>query len=139
MKVGFAASSDFLTMRLASDVAAKIEALPDGSTVFIRKGKIAALGMFETLVETIAKKYGHVVLYCQPDGNDRSAVYRRDYELVESVDRVEAYFAPDRIMDGGTGHLVEAAIAKGIPVYAWTVSGRGLIIRVGEFEPHNIP
>lgn len=136
MRVGFAGTTNFMTMRVAAELASKIEALPSNATVVVRKARVAPIGLFEGVVVALAKQHDHMVWLCQPDGNGRAAVYKRDYELVENIDRLEAYFAPDRVMEGGTGHLVESAMARNIPVYAWTVSERGEVIRVGEFEPN---
>lgn len=127
-----------MTAMIALDIDIKMRLLPPRSTIVVRKGRQSPLGTLESVAVAIAKTHKHMVLYCQPDGNDRASVYKRDYEMVESVDRLEAYFAPDRIMDGGTGHLVEAAIARETPVYAWSIADSGHLIRVGENEPHAV-
>lgn len=126
-----------MSVRVASDLDEKIESLPANSVIVVRKGRLSPMGLFESVVSVLAKKYGHVVVLCQPDGNDRASVYKRDYEMVENVDRLEAYFSQDSVMNGGTGHLVEAAMARSIPVYAWTLSEHGDVVRVGEYEPHD--
>jgi hypothetical protein len=57
--------------------------------------------------------------------------------MVEAADYVEAYFRQDTVMTGGTGHVVEAAIAKDRRVYAWFVDASGRVERVGELEPND--
>lgn len=124
-------------MRLAADVQSKMAAMPEGSTILLRQAKNSPPSTFEAIVAELAKANGHVVRWMQPRESGRSAVYKRDYELVEAADRVEAYFAIDRVMEGGTGHIVEAAMARECPVYAWSVDTGGLIERVGEIEPNS--
>lgn len=124
-----------MTIRIAADIDAKLAALPPESTILLRRGLVSPPGIFEKVVAELAKARDLMVVYLQPTGNDRSAVYRRDYELVEAASRVEAYFASDRVMEGGTSHVVEAAMAREVPVYAWTTTDKGLVVRVGEIEP----
>jgi hypothetical protein len=57
----------------------------------------------------------------------RELVFKRDEDLVAYADRIEAFFDPDHVMEGGTGHIVEVALRSGKPVRAWTV-------RDGELE-----
>lgn len=135
LAVAFVASSGLMSMRIALDVQQKMAAMPDGSTILLRSPKNGSPGTFETVAAELAKTNGHVVRWMMPRDSGRSAVYKRDYELVESADRVEAYFAVDRVMEGGTGHVVEAAMARECPVYAWAVDHGGLVERVGEIEP----
>jgi hypothetical protein len=46
-----------------------------------------------------------------------------------------AFFAAGEPMSGGTGHVVEAALAKMVPVHAWTIDESGTIDRIGEYSP----
>lgn len=74
----------------------------------------------------------YTVEWFSPDSGGRDQTYRRDFELVESADEVLAVFHPDHVMSGGTGHVVEAALLRGIPVSAWVAHEDGRFERVGE-------
>lgn len=58
----------------------------------------------------------------------REANFRRDVDLVEYADRIEAFFDPEHIMEGGTGHVVEVALRANKPVRAWTVEDDVLVL-----------
>lgn len=133
--VAFVGSRDLMSLRIALHIDQRLNDLPPDSVILVRKARVAPLGKFESVVVELAKAHGLVVRFCQPDGNDRAAVYRRDYELVEAADEIEAYFAVDRVMEGGTGHVVEAALARDRQVFAWSTDEHGHVVRVGEFEP----
>jgi hypothetical protein len=45
--------------------------------------------------------------------------------MVEAVDSVIAFFSEGNIMVGGTGHVVDAALMKEIPVAAWEIGRSG--------------
>jgi hypothetical protein len=94
--------------------------------------------VFEKVVSELATSAGLVVKFCVPPEGDRSTVFRRDYEMVDAADYVEAYFPADHIMEGGTGHVVEAAINREKPVYAWSVSRDGSVGRIGEIDRPSI-
>jgi hypothetical protein len=51
--------------------------------------------------------------------------------MVDRADRVIAYFRPDRIMDGGTGRVVELAQSRGIHVEAFAPIEDGELVWVG--------
>lgn len=132
--VAFVGSTGLMNTRIAADISEKMSKMPSGSEVLLRVGMVKPPGIFEMVAAELAKQNGHVVRWFSPREAGRSSVYRRDYELVEYATRVEAYFDSERIMEGGTGHVVEAAMARECPVYAWTVDHGGLIVRVGEIE-----
>jgi hypothetical protein len=67
----------------------------------------------------------HEVVWHKPDPGGRGSVYVRDYEMVEAVDSVIAFFSEGNIMVGGTGHVVDAALMKEIPVAAWEIGRSG--------------
>lgn len=75
-----------------------------------------------------------LVEWYSPDPGGRDQTYRRDYELVETADEVLALFDPARVMEGGTGHVVESALLRRIPVRAYVVHEDGQIERVGEAD-----
>lgn len=62
----------------------------------------------------------------------KGATFLRDVEMVESADLVLCYF-DSMAMSGGTQHVVEAAISKDIPVYAWGLKDSGFA-RIGEWD-----
>lgn len=93
------------------------------------------VGPFEAEVARICGKFGIPVEYVQPEGGGRESVYNRDYVMVERSDRILAFFPQGEEMSGGTGHVVDAALAKYAPVNAWTIDEQGNIERIGEFDP----
>lgn len=64
------------------------------------------------------------------------AVFQRDYELASRADLVLCYFDTTS-MSGGTQHVVEAAIDRETPVYAWGLGADGFK-RVGEYDREDI-
>lgn len=119
---------------MAYEISKKLKKLPEGSTVLVRRPRQSKMNTFERWVVELCDALDIPVRFCTPDSNDRSAVFRRDYEMVEAADYVEAYFSPDRIMEGGTGHVVEAALSREKAVYAWVFTNRGVAERVGEID-----
>jgi hypothetical protein len=85
----------------------------------------------EEMAVQLAQDIGLDTYWVRPYTNDRSAVFDRDYRLVESGDRVMAFFREDRLMEGGTGHVVHAALVRGIPVEAWTHDESGTLTSIG--------
>lgn len=81
----------------------------------------------------LAKRRGLTVEWFQPEPGSRGATYDRDYELISAADQVEAFFE-DESMPGGTGHVVDAALARRRRVYAWQVRRYGEFERIGEWE-----
>lgn len=110
--------------------------LPPGSIVLLRApaGRLD-LGATEMLAKRLANMLGLLVEVYPPDeGPSRDTVFKRDYAMVERADHVFAYFWEDRVMEGGTGHLVEAAINRDIPTTAWAVNREnGRLTRVGDW------
>ncbi len=121
-----------MSIRLAAHLDRAIEGV---DTVLLRRARSGDTGTMERVLFGIATNRGVAVRWMEPEPGGRAQVYERDYRMVESADRVEAYFAVDRVMLGGTGHVVEAAWARDIPVYAFSVEADGSIERVGELEP----
>jgi hypothetical protein len=91
-------------------------------------------GEFEAVMSHIARGMGFEVDWYEPEPGGRDQTYRRDFELVGAADRIEAFFVLERPLEGGTGHVVEAAIAKGVAVNAWGIDARGELERIGEWE-----
>ncbi len=103
--------------------------------ILLREPRKRDRALFERNLSVIAQNLGYEVEWFAPEEGGRDQTFRRDYALVESADWVECFFHPDSPMGGGTGHVVDAAMARDIPVYAWTMDERGDLERIGEFEP----
>lgn len=86
----------------------------------------------------IAEGMGYSIEWYWPDPGGRDQTYNRDFELVGAADLVEAYFPASNPMEGGTAHVVEAAMNRGIPVYAWSIDEHGTVVRVGELDPREV-
>lgn len=54
-----------------------------------------------------------------PQASGRRYNWLRDYALVDGADKVIAYFSRRGFMQGGTGHVVQAALNCNVPVEAW--------------------
>jgi hypothetical protein len=108
--------------------------LPRDSTVLLRSPRKSDPALFERNVAVMAETMGLVVEWFAPDDGGREQNYLRDFELVATADRVECFFAQETPMEGGTAHVVEAAITRNVPVYAWTIDEQGNIDRLGEYE-----
>lgn len=102
----------------------------DGCVVHLRSPRSGQQGAFERTVAEICYHNGYPVVWHQPEPGGRGAVFVRDYHMVESCDSVIAFFSEGNIMAGGTGHVVDAALAKEIPVAAWEI-GRSGFYHVG--------
>ena len=111
----------------------ELVALPDHSMILLRAAKDGTPQLFEALASRIAGVLGIQVVWFTPEGHGRESVFFRDYRLVEAADALVAYFDSARIMDGGTGHVVEAALNREVPVTAWSV-GHTTFERIGEVE-----
>ncbi|HET9614098.1 MAG TPA: hypothetical protein VFP22_04720 [Candidatus Limnocylindrales bacterium] len=95
----------------------------------------ATPGKFERMVAQWCLEMAHPdVRWVLPDpAAGSSQVFNRDRDMVRQSDLVLAFFDPENVMTGGTGHVVECAIDLGIPCYSWTI-GRD-IVRLGEHDP----
>jgi hypothetical protein len=135
LRLALAGNHDISPIRVASAIYARIRALPSGSIILLRRPRNPSIpaGTFELIAARIAQDRGLEVEWFEPEPGGREQVYRRDFELVGAADRVEAFFSSNE-MNGGTGHVVEAALSKGIPVFAWCVAERGALERIGEWE-----
>lgn len=105
----------------------------DGCIVHLRHPKTGAAGAFERTVAEICSHNEYPVVWHRPLPGGRGAVYVRDYEMVEAADTVIAFFSEGNVMVGGTGHVVDAALAKEIPVAAWEI-GRSGFYHIGAFS-----
>lgn len=121
--------------KLILHVSEGLAGLPEASTVLLRCRTNGDIGHFESVVKELAQSMGIDVRLYPPQDGDRAANFRRDYAMVDDADCVEAYFTDERVMDGGTGHLVEACLNRDKPVRAWRLTPEGRVERVGDNEP----
>lgn len=147
MNVVIVASHDIdLTRDIASKVASFIVVLNDENekeiAIWGDTNKISirapmggdASSPVERMAMNLAGEIGLAVYWVRPHEKTRAANFERDYNLVESADRVMAFFREDRLMEGGTGHVVQAALIRGIPVEAWTHDESGTLVSIGSDE-----
>jgi hypothetical protein len=136
MRVALAGSGDLPLDRTARHVLMQLTKLPDGSSVLLRhpKTKGRPPGGFERMVARIAAPLRIEVVWCRPEGAGRDQVYHRDLNMVTRADYAVAFFTTPEMV-GGTGHVVEAAWAKGVSVEAWWITPDGSAERIGEYDP----
>lgn len=109
---------------------------PRGSEILLRTPRNGPPARFEANVAEMATQLGLQVTWCPPEPGGREQNYLRDFEMVTGADRVEAFFDWEHPMEGGTAHLVEAAMMRGTPVFAWIILPGGQMDRLGELEPY---
>jgi hypothetical protein len=81
------------------------------------------------LAYRVLSRHRHAaIVWCKPDLKHpgRAGTYVRDVHMVESADLVIAFFTPDSLMRGGTGHVVEKAWEQEKPVIAYELDGNHL-------------
>lgn len=95
--------------------------------ILLRHPREGVPGPFEALVSIAANARGYDVRWCYPDRRGgREGTYVRDAHMVGMADLVLAFFTPGSLMVGGTGHVVEKALDKDIPVQAYEIDESGL-------------
>lgn len=133
MNVAVVGSSDLMT---TSEVVQTIEGIIDklkdvDGALFVRKdlgGRYAS--MVEAAASVMATVSDVPVTYFVPMSGGRAEVYHRDYRLVEEADQVFAFFSEGHALEGGTGHVVHAAMQKRVAVLAWEVGTQTLHLLV---------
>lgn len=136
MNIVVAGSYQAMSINLALHMFDVLRRLPAGSTVLLRapRNPSEPIGKVEAVAAQMATDLQLQVELCFPPvAGGREGVLKRDYTMVERADRVVAYFSPDKIMDGGTGHVVEAAMNRDIPSEAWRLDENGHLDRVGDW------
>lgn len=127
MKVAIVGSRTFPMSEGAGHILGAVARLKPGDTVLVRPSEgVDYMAQVFAYVRHLDVKVYHA------DGA-RGDVFRRDMKLVDDADIVTAFFDPEHVMEGGTGHIVETAMRKGKPVEAWTVRD-GELERVGESQ-----
>lgn len=134
MKIAVVGSSDLDPALIAHHLLKQLAALPAPSYVLLRRGQKTPPGPIEMLAESLCRQLEIGIEWREPQGGSRSSVFNRDVSLVAAADAVWAYFKAERVMDGGTGHVVEKALDQDRPVYAWAPID-GEMKDVGSHEP----
>jgi hypothetical protein len=136
MKVIVGSSDLQLTVSMVSMVASIFSATPEGEAFGVRVSyeETSAASPVERLVETVGIRTNRAVIRYSPTRGGRAAVFHRDYHLVEGASEVLAFFSPEREMDGGTGHVVKAALDRGVKVDAYSVHPDGTLVYLGSDE-----
>jgi hypothetical protein len=132
-RIALVASRDVVIGGLYWHLVEHLKLVRPETTVLLRSPRNGPPMLFEATIARVADAIGLKVAWFTPEGSGREATFHRDYRMVESADQVIAYFDASRIMEGGTGHVVEAALVREIPVSAWSVTENG-VTRVGEIE-----
>jgi hypothetical protein len=133
LRIALAGNSDLPLDRTARHV---VPWLVKAESVLLRHPKTASRrpGGFEQMVAKLAVPLGVEVIWCRPEGSDKGNTFIRDLEMVRKADFVICYFTTDQ-MDGGTGHVVEAAMNSQVPVEGWWIESDGTAVRIGEYNP----
>jgi hypothetical protein len=112
----------------------RLRELPPDTILLLRRPMdVRRISITDLTASQLAEQRAIKVEWFEPEQGGRNAVYDRDYALVGAADRVEAFFDDDA-MPGGTGHVVDAALARNRTVYAWKVLQYGELQRIGEWE-----
>jgi hypothetical protein len=69
------------------------------------------------------------------EGPSRGGAFVRDLTLINDADKIIALFDPERVMEGGTGHIVNKALDERKEVEAYTVDDSGELVLVGGYNP----
>lgn len=130
----FVASRSVSLIKVIGLVNILMKALPAGSEVHLRKPRNSEANLFERVSAQIARMEGLDVVWWEPEPGGRAMVYLRDYDMVEASDRVYAFFSEEAQQGGGTGHVVDASLVRGIPVKAYLVGSRRDPILIGDWD-----
>lgn len=133
LRIALGGNSDLPLDRTARHV---VPWLTKAGTVFLRhpKSPTRKPGGFEQLVARLSVPLGVKVEWMRPEGSEKGNSYVRDVEMCRRSDFVICFFTTEA-MDGGTGHLVEAAMSIGVPVEGWWIDADGEAVRIGEYNP----
>ena len=134
--VAIAGNRDITPGMGAGVVLGRLARLPEDSLVLLRHPKSATRhpGRFEHLVAGLCDVLSIEHEWVKPEGSDRSQVYLRDLDMVRRSDYVIAFFSSPA-MEGGTSHVVDAALSQGIAVESLWVKENGEVERIGEYDP----
>lgn len=139
MKIAIVGSRKIrISYSIAERIGKVVSGLRAGDTLLLRSpdGE-RPTSDFEMSAALQARKRDANIALFVPDESDRASIYRRDYELVLAADEVLAYFPAGADLEGGTWHVVHAAMQKGIPCRAFMIAqdGRTELIGSEDGEP----
>lgn len=141
MKLTIVASRDLWPTQEV--IASVVAAMASAEVVHIRMNRQGEVNSpVEGFVHSYAAELRHgpqVIMHAPIATGGRSVVYKRDYEMVAGCERVIAYFNPGHEMEGGTGHVVHAAMVRIIPVQAFTLNDRGELRLIGSDSGNPAP
>jgi len=141
MKVIVGSSDLPLSLDIVGMVAAAFAASDplDAFGIRIPHGSSDPASPVERLVEAVASRLDRQIIRFSPTKGGRSAVFFRDYDLVTGADEVLAFFSTEREMEGGTGHVVKAALDRGVKVNAYACRPDGTLVFLGSDDGELIP
>lgn len=133
--IGIVASSELWpTPEVVSAVAGVIAATDEEIGIRASSHGTPASHIEEAAMK-ICDRFGkHYRVYQPIIGEGRAGVFERDFRLAEQSSKVYAWFAPGEEMQGGTGHIVEAALARGVGVEAFRLDDAGNVVLLGSEE-----
>lgn len=100
--------------------------------ILTRKTKAWGVDQF---VRAACEYLGREYTVYEVDGPARGGSFVRDLNLINDSDRIIAVFDPERVMEGGTGHIVNKALDERKEVEAYTVDDSGELVLVGGYNP----
>lgn len=103
---------------------------------------VSASTKVEETVLTLAQTLNKGWCRYRPDSAiaPKERTYARDYRLVAEADELFAYFSEGKVMEGGTGHVVKAALEVGTKVTAYEVTSGGInVVGMSEYEDRSSP
>lgn len=130
MKVCLAGSRALeLNGTVAQHVLNTLLSLPrETETILLRSPLHSPPRPFEALVASLAEVLGLGVDWWVPEPGGRSQVYLRDISMVSAADEIITFFPEGDEMMGGTGHVVDMAIAQEKTCRAYAVVGSELVL-----------
>jgi hypothetical protein len=118
----------------AKQILRHMSQLPAHTKILLRRGVSTEPNAIEQLIADLCPTLGIDFEWCVPDSPGREGVFLRDVTMIERADALVVYFHPDHIMEGGTGHLVEKAMDRDTPTWAYTFSDEHGLERVGDIS-----
>lgn len=123
-----------------------LAALPEDAVLFLRRPGNEAMqpGPFELDTAAMASLLHLTIQWFPPiptmDQVGRTSVYIRDITMAERADLGLLFFAEGEEAHGysGTAHLMDKLLAAGRPTYAYGVTAKGSVYRVGEYDPEHL-
>ena len=133
-----------LTEDVVSQVAATF-ATTDGDFAVRASTSGVPSSVIEAFVVDLGIALDRRVIKFKPHGQlpavGRAGTFNRDYTMVSCSSHVLAFFDTDRGMEGGTGHVVKAALDRGIEVEAYVAAPDGRLEYLGsdDSDPDRVP